>query len=55
VPDWVRKVLLRRNAANAAVCQVHAFVEGEGERTGVFWRHFCLVLDESAALCDWRV
>lgn len=46
------QVLLRRNAANAAVCQAHAFIEGEGERTGAFWRDFCHLLEEGAALCD---
>ncbi len=46
------QLLLRRNAANAAVCQAHAYIQGEGERTGSFWRDFCVVLEEGATLCD---
>ena len=46
------QVLLRRNAANAAVCQSHAYIAGEGERTGLFWRDFCLMLEAGAAPCD---
>jgi len=43
------QVLLRRNAANPAVRQAHAFIEGEGERTGWCWRDFCGLLEQSAA------
>jgi len=46
------QVLLRRNAANAAVCRANAYIEGEGDRTGAVWRDFCLVLEDGAALCD---
>jgi len=46
------QVLLRRNEANAAVCRAHAYIAGEGERTGVFWRDFCLMLEAGAARCD---
>jgi len=43
------QVLLRRNAANPAVCQAHAFIEGEGLRTGWWWRDFCGLLEQGAA------
>ena len=46
------QVLLRRNAANVAVCRAHAFIEGEGARTGSYWRDFCLLLEAGAALDD---
>jgi len=43
------RVLLRQNAGNAAVCQAHAFIEGEGERTGSWWRDFRGLLEQGAA------
>jgi len=46
------QVLLRRNAANPAVRQAHAFIEGEGQRTGSCWRNFCGLLEQGAASHD---
>lgn len=46
------QVLLRRNAANPAVRQAHAFIEGDGERTGCCWRDFCGLLEQGAASHD---
>ncbi len=46
------QVLLRRNAANPAVRRSHAFIEGDGPRTGSCWREFCGMLEQDAANHD---
>lgn len=46
------QILLKRNADNDAVQRAHAFISGEAGHTGLCWREFCVLLEQSVTASD---